>query len=83
MLAALVGRGDDGSQTGGIGPAYGVFEMLVRALAEQPAAIADLDRLVERLRRTDQGRAVLPAGFDALWPVVAAAHRRLTRRSAR
>ncbi|HEX5407972.1 MAG TPA: phospholipase D family protein [Pseudonocardiaceae bacterium] len=48
----------------------GLFELVVRALAERPDAIADLDRLVTRLRTTESGRGVLPEGFDTLWSTV-------------
>lgn len=48
----------------------GLFELVVRALAERPDAIADLDRLVTRLRTTESGRRILPEGFDALWSTV-------------
>ncbi|SDC03289.1 hypothetical protein GA0111570_11511 [Raineyella antarctica] len=48
----------------------GVFELLVRALADRPDALHDLDRLVRRLRETETGRTVLPDGFDELWASV-------------
>lgn len=51
----------------------GVFELVVRALAERPDAIADLDRLVTRLQATESGRKALPEGFDALWSAVSRA----------
>jgi hypothetical protein len=55
----------------------GLFELLIRAVADRPAAIGDLDRLVERLEATEQGRAVLPSGFGELWATVREAHRQL------
>jgi hypothetical protein len=48
----------------------GVFESLVLALAEHPRAIDDVDELVTRLASTDDGRAVLPPGWDDLWSQV-------------
>jgi hypothetical protein len=83
VLTSLAQAGTGDAARGGIGPGPGIFEMLVRALAEQPSAIADLDRLVQRLSRTEEGRTVLPPGFDAVWPVVTAAHRRLRKARAR
>lgn len=48
----------------------GVFEAVARGLASHPEVLDDLGRLVDRLRATDDGRAVLPDGFDALWAAV-------------
>ena len=51
----------------------GVFEALTRALVSSPAALADLGRLVDRLRTTEAGRRTLPEGFGELWEAVSAA----------
>lgn len=77
-IAAML-AGTDGMSAGytAIGTGPGVFEMLVRALADRPEALDGLDRLVQRLRATENGRAVLPAGFEDLWTVVEEAHRKL------
>ncbi len=48
----------------------GVLELVLRALSDKPSALADLDRLVQRLRSTDEGQRVLPEGFEDLWAVV-------------
>ena len=48
----------------------GVFEALTRALVSSPAALADLGRLVDRLRTTEEGKRTLPEGFDELWEAV-------------
>jgi hypothetical protein len=73
-----------GSWAGGSGS--GVFEILMRALAEQPEALEDLDRLVSRLRATEKGQGILPPGFEPLWETVNAARssqaKRRTRRTA-
>jgi hypothetical protein len=71
--------GADGMSDGyaAVGPGAGVFEMLVRALADRPEALDDLDRLVERLRVTENGRMVLPDGFEDLWTVIEEARRKL------
>ena len=54
-------------------PSAGVLELVLRALADHPDSLQDLDRLVQRLRATETGRAVLPDGFDDLWPSVMSA----------
>lgn len=51
----------------------GVFEAVARGLASHPEVLDDLGRLVERLQATDEGRAALPEGFDALWSAVSEA----------
>jgi hypothetical protein len=56
----------------------GLFELLVRAVADRPAAIDDLDRLVRRLETTEQGRRVMPDGFVDLWTTIRRAHERAT-----
>jgi hypothetical protein len=70
--AALLGDDRDGSA--GVwafgGTRQGVFELLARALADQPQALDDLDRLVARLAATEAGRAVMPPRFLELWTVV-------------
>jgi hypothetical protein len=47
----------------------GVFETLVRSLAENPEGLDDLARLVERMRDATSSGS-LPAGFDELWEPV-------------
>lgn len=59
-----------GNGAWGSGTGAGVFELLVRSLVDRPAALADLARLVERLRATEQGRGLLPEGFAAIWDAV-------------
>ena len=53
----------------------GVFELLARALADNPGSLDDLARIVDRLSRTEAGRAVMPAGFRELWGTVIDARR--------
>jgi hypothetical protein len=45
----------------------GLFETLVRGLADHPRGIAELDGLIERLATTDRGAQILPPGFYPLW----------------
>jgi hypothetical protein len=55
----------------------GVLEAVLTALASSPGTIDDIDRLVKRLTTTEQGRKVLPDGWDAFWPSVVDARSRL------
>jgi hypothetical protein len=55
----------------------GVLEAVLTALASSPGTIDDIDRLVKRLTATEQGRKVLPDGWDAFWPSVVDARSRL------
>jgi hypothetical protein len=73
-LTAPASQADGGWSQGA--PA-GVFELLVRALAVNPAAIDRLADIVDRLAQREQGRQVLPPGWDELWSTVAAARQLL------
>jgi hypothetical protein len=55
----------------------GILEAVLTALAASPGTIDDIDHLVKRLTATEQGRKVLPAGWDAFWPSVVEARARL------
>jgi len=74
-LAGLLGGrpGTTGAGSWNVGP-VGVFETLLRALGAKTSALADIAPLVERLRRTETGRQVLPEGFEELWDLVWKAH---------
>jgi hypothetical protein len=85
FLALLLGGdfanafGPAGAAAGGgerwtafVGP--GIFELLLTALADRPAQLDDLGRLVERLEATEHGQVLLPDGFTELWKTVEQAH---------
>lgn len=76
FIVASAGNGSGRRWVGQLGQT-GVLELLVRAVADRPAALDDLDTLVEHLRSTDDGRSVLPDGFDELWTTVRAAQHQL------
>jgi hypothetical protein len=86
LLLQLAGR-ETWFDTGGEGAVFGSFassggsagllEAVVTAIASSPRAIDDIDRLVRRLTATEQGRKVLPEGWDAFWPAVVEARSRL------
>lgn len=56
----------------------GLFEALVRAVGRRGDGLADVQRVVEQVLRTDAGDSVLPDGFDRLWAAVWSAQQRLT-----
>lgn len=86
LLLRLVGEDGvsrDAQREGGMPwsrSSQGIFEILVRAMADQPKALDDLQGFVKRMLATDSGRAKLPVGFDALWAVVTEARRPKRRR---
>jgi len=55
----------------------GVLESLLRALAERPEAIDEIEGLVQRLENTADGRARFPEGWTALWAEIREARRQL------
>ncbi len=62
----------------GVGEAgSGVLEAVLTALATSPSTIDGIDRLVKQLTATEQGRKVLPEGWDDFWPSVVEARARL------
>lgn len=70
-----VGGGKGGADADGLGGLAGedLFEQLVRALHRRPERIGEVRDLVHELRRTPEGAALLPEGFDAVFePVLAA-----------
>ena len=77
LLALLIGfasrTGSDAAVTSdgpGVwasGTGQGVLELLARALSENPESIDHLKAIVEQLRRSPSGRAVLPEGWDDVW----------------
>jgi len=56
------------SASGGVG--MPLLEVLMRALSRSPEKIDRIAELVEGLRRTPEGREVLPEGFEAFWEAV-------------
>ena len=49
------------------GTGQGVLELLARALSENPESIDHLATIVEHLRGSSNGTAVLPPGWDDVW----------------
>jgi hypothetical protein len=64
-------NGDTGAGAGIFGAnGSGIFEVVVRALADRPANITDLDSLIIRMEASEQGRAIAGEDFLALWQMV-------------
>ena len=65
----IAGDGGMGGQTGSwsTGTGQGVLELLARALSENPESIDHLATIVEHLRGSSSGMAVLPPGWDDVW----------------
>ncbi len=74
-IGADVSATGNGSASWSGGPGQGVLELLARALAESPESIDHLDEIVEHLRQSAHGRAVLPQGWDDVWLPVLEARR--------
>jgi hypothetical protein len=46
---------------------FPILETMLQALERSPGQLDEVARLVEDLRRTPEGAALLPAGFEAIW----------------
>ena len=71
-ITGVVGGGSRGSSA-----ATPLFESLMRALDRSPHRIEDIARLIDDLRRAPDGHALLPSGFDQIWPAIAAVRAKL------
>ena len=78
-IGTVVSATGNGSASWSGGAGQGVLELLARALAESPESIDHLDEIVEHLRRSPHGRAVLPPGWDDVWLPVLEARRAMHR----
>lgn len=65
------GEGSGGSRRGSSD--LPLLESMLRALEREPERLDDVERLVSDLSRTEEGRALLPDGFEAIWRPIAAA----------
>ena len=57
----------EGQGSWSTGAGQGVLELLARALSERPDSIDHLEEIVEHLRQSAAGPAVLPRGWDDVW----------------
>jgi hypothetical protein len=68
--AFLREQGNGGQAWSFGGRSNGIFELLLRAAADRPDVLDDLERLIPRLRATAAGSHVLPDGFADVWNVI-------------
>ncbi|MDB4733937.1 hypothetical protein OAF73_01030 [Planctomycetota bacterium] len=70
----------EGGGSGWRGQEFGLplFEPLITTLARGPEALAAVERLVADLSRSEEGRALLPEDFEALFGAVRAAREELS-----
>ena len=50
-----------------------LFESLLRALEREPAKLDHVAGLIEDLRKTPEGEALIPEGFTEIWDPIWAA----------
>lgn len=50
-----------------------LLEELVRTFSRHPERLERIAKLVDDLRKSEQGRSALPAGFESLWDAITAA----------
>jgi hypothetical protein len=72
LLALRGGGAGDHPAASGL-DAVPLFEDLLRTLSRAPEKLAAVDRLIRDLKRTPEGCALLPEGFDAMWQAIWAA----------
>lgn len=86
-LAAWAGDGNsaagDTRGAGGLLRSPALCDSLLRALDRTPDKLDDIARIVDDLRRTPNGAALLPAQFDEIWEPIRTVHRRRTERHAK
>jgi hypothetical protein len=56
-----------------------LFEALMRALDQDPTRIEDVAHIIEDLRKSTEGRAMLPDGLDRIWEPILEAKRGMQR----
>lgn len=67
--SVVVGVSETGrwADTWTVGTGEGVLELLARALSENPESMDHLESIVEHLRASSSGTAILPPGWDEVW----------------
>ncbi len=66
-------RSKSGDNGGQVLQSDALLEDLVRTASRDPERLESVGRLVDDLRESDDGRALIPAGFLALWDVISQA----------
>ena len=69
LVAQLIGSssGDGSASRFGQVP---LLETMVKALAQNPDALVPINRLIEDLKRTEEGAERIPDGIDQVWPAI-------------
>lgn len=62
---------------GGSGIELPLFESLVKALEGDPVKLDQIGRLVDDLKKTPEGKDLLPEGFDLIWEPIWSTRQRL------
>jgi hypothetical protein len=57
------------------GPMTALLEPLMRTLARRPAKLLEIAQVVDELARSDDGRQLLPDGFEAIWEPISKARK--------
>jgi hypothetical protein len=56
-----------------------LLESFLRALVRNPSSLAQVEKVIADLRKTPEGRAVLPDGLDEIWQPIWAAYKEVGR----
>ncbi|HLW61182.1 MAG TPA: phospholipase D family protein [bacterium] len=77
--ALFSGNGQGPGTKGLFGPEDGsaLFEVLVSTLDRNPAKLDEVARLIDDLRKSPEGEALLPPGFNSVWQPIWTARQRL------
>lgn len=62
-------------------PSIPLFEEMVKALSRNPQKIDNIARLVNELQKTEDGREILPEGFEQIWTPIWEARQRMVKRN--
>jgi hypothetical protein len=67
LLDAMATEGSGNAATFAVRSPPPLLETMLRALATEPSRLDHVARLIADLRSTEEGQALLPAGFDDIW----------------
>lgn len=72
---AIIAAKELSSGSGSVG--FPLFEALVRALERDPVKLDRIARLLDDLRKTPEGRRLIPEDLEEVWDLILSARRRL------
>ncbi|MBI3969915.1 MAG: phospholipase D family protein [Chloroflexi bacterium] len=67
LAAPAMGHGTAYGADGAFGSQFPLLELLLRALDRQPLKLDQVARLIEDLSSTEEGRQLLPDGWERVW----------------